>query len=114
MEQISKPHLVDLLRIFDKKRWLHPRILYASVRSKPELIKDLKKYFFTYALDDVLHLKPRGHIAGSLVHVPEIAYDFATKRYLFDGDPFDVPAESRRKVKFSISHEPVTMTFFES
>ena len=113
MEQISKPQIVDLLRIFDKKRWLHPRILYASVRSKPELIKDLKKYFFTYSREDVLHIKPRGQLESSLSHLPKIAYDFGSKRYLFDGNPFDVPAESRKKVKFSISHEPVTLTFFE-
>ncbi len=60
MERISKPHLVDLLRIFDKRRWLHPRILYASVRSKPELIADLKKIFFTYTKEDILHFKVRG------------------------------------------------------
>ena len=41
MERISKPHIVDLLRVFDRKRWIQPRIRYASVRSKPELIKDL-------------------------------------------------------------------------
>ena len=41
MNQISKPHIVDLLRIFDKNRMISPRIRYASVRSKPELLKDL-------------------------------------------------------------------------
>ena len=51
MERISKPHIVDLLRIFDRRRWFIPRIRYASVRSKPELIKDLKKYFFTSYVD---------------------------------------------------------------
>jgi len=110
MEQISKPHIVDLLRIFDKKKWLHPRILYASVRSKPELIKDLKKHFSTRTRDDVLHLRPR--CPELLRHVPAIWYDFGARRYLFDGQPFDVPAESRKKVQFSISHVPVTMTFF--
>ena len=44
METISKPHLVDLLRVFDKRKWFVPRIRYASVRSKPELIKDMQKY----------------------------------------------------------------------
>ena len=112
MEQISKPHLVDLLRIFDKRRWLHPRILYASVRSKPELIKDIKKHFFTYQEEEVLFLKARQTV-GRLAHIPEIAYDFGKKQYRFDGLPYDVPAESRRKPQFSISHVPVTMTFFE-
>jgi len=60
MQRISKPHIVDLLRIFDRRRWFVPRIRYASVRSKPELIKDLAKYFFTYERDDVLFFKLRG------------------------------------------------------
>ena len=40
LNKISKPHIVDLLRIFDKRKTISPRIRYASVRSKPELIKD--------------------------------------------------------------------------
>ena len=111
MMQISKPHIVDLLRIFDRKKWIRPRIRYAS-RSKPELIKDIKKYFFMYGRDDVLHLKPRNACEKSLCHIPLISYDFSKKRYLFDGKACDVPAESRKKVRFSISHVPVTMTFF--
>ena len=107
MEQISKPHIVDLLRIFDRKRMIIPRIRYASVRSKPELIADLKKYFSTHKRDGVLHFKPRGQTA--LSHIPRIAYNFQDKQYLFDGRPFDVPAESRKKVRFSISHVPVTL-----
>ena len=47
MNQISKPHIVDLLRIFDKNRMISPRIRYASVRSKPELLKDLAHHFDT-------------------------------------------------------------------
>ena len=39
MERISKPQIVDLLRVFDLRRLVQPRIRYASVRSKPELIK---------------------------------------------------------------------------
>ena len=113
MERNSKPHLVDLLRIFDKKRWIQPRILYASVRSKPELINDLKKHFHTYTRGDVLHFKPREKLAKALNLVPKISYNFVRKLYFFDGVPFDVPAESRRKVRFSISHVPVTMRFFE-
>ncbi len=111
MERISKPHLVDLLRIFDKRRWLHPRILYASVRSKPELIADLKKFFFVYTAEDVIHFKRRGCVENMLCHLPTISYDLQERQYQFDGNPFDVPAESRRKPVFSISHVPVTMSF---
>ena len=108
MERISKPHLVDLLRVFDRRKWFMPRIRYASVRSKPELIKDIKRYFFTYELDGILNFKTRAGVSRSL---PAIAYKFDTRQYLFDGEPFDVPKESRRKVAFSISHEPVTLRF---
>ena len=112
MNAISKPHIVDLLRIFDRHRWFVPRIRYASVRSKPELIKDLAKYFFTYERDDVLFFKLRGSLEKSHPHVPTISYDFSDRQYLFDTVPYDVPTESRKKVQFSISHVPVTMTFF--
>ena len=111
MERISKPHLVDLLRIFDKRRWLHPRILYASVRSKPELIGDLKRFFFVYTRGDVIHFKLRDCVQNMLRHLPEIAYDLAQRQYLFGGSPFDVPAESRKRPVFSISHVPVTVVF---
>ena len=109
MERISKPHIVDLLRVFDRKRWIQPRIRYASVRSKPELIKDLSKYFFTYERGDTLHIKLRMSREATLGHIPAISYDFAKKAYRFDDHPFDVQSESRKKVRFSISHEPVTL-----
>ena len=107
MNAISKPHLVDLLRIFDKKRLLTPRIRYASVRSKPELIRDLDLHFFTYVRGDVLHLQKRKHH----LDIPEITYDLAAKCYLFDGQHVDVPRESREKIRFEISRVPVTIHF---
>ena len=109
MEQISKPHIVDLLRVFDRRRMVLPRIRYASVRSKPELINDLKQYFFTYNRENLIHFKLRESARASLHHLPQIAYDLDKKRYLFDDSPFDVQTESRKRVHFSISHEPVTL-----
>ena len=109
MEQISKPHIVDLLRVFDRRRLVLPRIRYASVRSKPELIKDIKQYFFTYEKTHFIHFKLRECARVSLAHLPEIAYDTEKKRYLFDGLYFDVQSESRKKVQFSIRHGPVTL-----
>ena len=109
MEQISKPHIVDLLRVFDRRRLVLPRIRYASVRSKPELIKDIKQYFFTYEKKNIIHFKLRECASLSLAHLPVIAYDTEKKRYLFDGLYFDVQSESRKRVLFSISHEPVTL-----
>ena len=40
MDQISKPHIVSFLRMVDRHKWIRPRIRFASVRSKPELITD--------------------------------------------------------------------------
>ena len=108
MEKISKPHLVDLLRIFDRRKWFRPRIRYASVRAKPELIKDIKKYFFSFETNGTLYLRVRD---GVCAPIPPIAYVFATRTFLFDGEAYDVPAESRKKVQFSISHVPVTLRF---
>ena len=44
IRDICKPLIVDLLRTFDKNRWMSPKIRYASVRSKDQLIKDLMKH----------------------------------------------------------------------
>ena len=107
MNAISKPHLVDLLRIFDKKRYITPRIRYASVRSKPELIQDISRHFRAEKTDSVVTLWP----AQKLRDVPVIRYDLQVKSYSFDGKVVDVPRESREKVRFQISRVPVTLHF---
>ena len=109
MQSISKPHLVDLLRVFDKKRWIQPRIRYASVRSKPELIRDLKKHFRVREADGRLVFVPK----KVLPRVPRIEYDLSRRRYLMDGIPRDIPRESRKTPSFSIRHGPVTLDFSE-
>ena len=43
---------IDQIRTIDKKRIFSPRIRYASVRSKPELIKDLVAYFFVFFISN--------------------------------------------------------------
>ena len=106
---ISKPHLVDLLRIFDKRKWIVPRIRYASVRSKPELIADIKQHFLVRKCGDVLRFFPK----NLRLHVPTIEYDLSQRRYLLDGRVRDIPKESRQKPLFSISHVPVTLDFAE-
>ena len=108
MDKICKPHIVDLLRISDQKRWLWPRIRYASIRSKPTLLQDLRAHFREELRGRVLHLVPR---VSHLVQIPEIAYDFGRKKFLFDGKPIDVPRMSRAKVRFSVTPGPVTLTF---
>ena len=107
---ISKPHLVDLLRIFDKNKWIIPRIRYASVRSKPELIADITSHFRAQQTKaEVLMFFPKRKLAG----VPKIAYDLPSRKYLMDDLVVDVPKESRKKPQFSISHDPVTLTWSE-
>ena len=105
MNGISKPHLVDLLRIFDKRRYISPRIRYASVRSKPELIRDLCRHFEVIPEKGVIRLQP----IKTLCEVPVIRYHLKEKHYTFDGDPVDVPRQSREKIRFQISHVPVTI-----
>ena len=108
MQRISKPHLVDLLRFFDKKRIFSPRIRYASVRSKPELIRDLLIHFWAY-IEAPGHLLTFG--ARRSLPLPKIQYDLKARRFLFDGQYYDVPKQSRERPRFSISHVPVTLRF---
>ena len=71
MNQISKPHLVDLLRIFDRRKFFVPRIRYASVRSKPELLKDLYRHFGTRLTKTDVEFIPKSTVSST---VPTIRY----------------------------------------
>ena len=82
---ISKPHLVDLLRVFDRNKWVTPRIRYASVRSKPELVHDLLVHFTVAKTDDLLRFYPKRLLSC----LPRIDYDLTNRRYLLDGAPFE-------------------------
>ena len=108
MERISKPHIVDLLRYFDKKRVFSPRIRYASVRSKPELIKDLLVHFFVFcqAPSHLLQFRPRRPLS-----LPSIQYDLKARRFLLDGKYYEVPESTRIRPKFAVSRGPVTLYF---
>ena len=108
MNRISKPDLVDLLRISDRRRWLHPRIRYASIRSKPDLLKDLRKHFREVLPPDRPNILQFQH---ALRHVPVIEYDLQKKCFLFDGTLVDAPKTSREKPTFVIRKEKVTLTF---
>ena len=83
MQKISKPDLVDFLRISDHRRWLFPRIRYASIRSKPELLLDLRKHFAEKLGKNVLEFLPRNPKVRA--RLPQIQYDFRAKTFLFDG-----------------------------
>ena len=104
LENISKPKIVDFLRVCDRKNWVFPRIRYASVRSKPTLLKDIRDHF-QEKQGDLLELVPlRNHL-----RVPRIQYDFGKKVFLFDGAPIDLPKAG--KVEFQIVPGPVTVNF---
>ena len=107
MEEICKPHLVDLLRTFDKNRWFSPRIRFASIRSKNELIADLSILFHPQKLMNVIHFVPK----HSNKLVPPIEYDLEGRHYRIDGRTLDIPRLSREKPKFQISRVPYTMSF---
>ena len=107
LNKISKPHIVDLLRIFDKKKTISPRIRYASVRSKPELIKDICKHFECTEEDECITFTPR----SDLVEMPAILYDLKKRVFNFDGTPVDVPTQSRQSPLFAIHHGPFLLNF---
>jgi len=113
MDRISKPHLVNFLRMSDKSHWLHPRIRYASIRSKPQLLQDLRKHFRTRLQPD-----PLGGGEGTLRFlpvrplpcVPKIEYSFRERCFLFDGKPREKPDDDR-VCAFRIVKGPVTLVF---
>ena len=106
LNKISKPHIVDFLRMSDQNRWLNPRIRYASVRSKPELIQDLQDHFRVWEMGNRLLFAPL-----RARNLPEIEYCLKKRVYIIDGAVMDVPRMSRTKPVFRISHKKVTMTF---
>ena len=107
LNKISKPHIVDLLRIFDKKKTVSPRIRYASVRSKPELIKDIRKHFDCEEDDGFISFRPTSH----LVDIPEILNYLKKRVFNFVGTPVDVPTQSRQHPEFEIFHGPFLFNF---
>ena len=109
MDKISKPDLVDLLRISDHHRWLHPRIRYASIRSKPNLLEDLRTHFVDRVRKGIVHFVPRD--PQKLRCLPKIEYNLKLKTFFFDGQKVDAPKTSREKVVFSLSKVPVTLHF---
>jgi hypothetical protein len=108
MEKISKPNLVDLLRLSDRERWFCPRIRFASVRSKPCLIEDLRVLYRDVRKGARILFLPLKPLAD---HVPAIQYDVKRRTFLLDGKEMDVPKISREKPVFSISHELYTLHF---
>ena len=110
LQRISKPHIVDFLRQADRNKWILPRIRYASIRSKPELIEDLQK-IFTFRLDGsciTFLTKARAHVNCNF---PLLWYDLEARQYFVNHVASDFPRESRRTPQFSLKRGPVTLRF---
>ena len=106
LESICKPQIVDFLRVLDRKRWVFPRIKYASVRSKPLLLKDIRRHFLEKPRPpDRIQLVPKNGGRS----IPEILYDFPSKTFLFGGQTIDLPTHA--KPVFSIRQGPVMVHF---
>ncbi len=107
MNYISKPALVSLLRIFDQRKFFVPRLRYASVRSKPELMNDLSQYFGTAYNGVTVKFLRKGNVPTG---VPLIHYHLKEKQYYFDGIKA-VHHPIRERLRFSVKHEPVLVRF---
>ena len=100
MEKISKPELTNFLRYLDKKKLLFPRIRYASVRSKSEILVDMKKQFHARVIMNRIVFSPKRARV-----FPEVYYDLTLKRFSVNLEGYaDIP-------QFSIKRGPVTVTF---
>ena len=106
--KLTKPSLVDLLRICDKNRWCSPRIRYASIRSKPELCKDLMQHFDFVEIDNgFIRIRPRRVIRD----FPDLKYHQRSRRFWMDGEPFDAARVSRERPQFQMEHKRTTLYF---
>ena len=107
VQRITKPNLVDLLRMCDKNRWTSPRIRYASIRSKPDLCQDLVKFFEFRQEENLITITPLRQI----VRFPNLQYDVKSRRFFREGKPFDCARVSRRQPTFRLERKNVTLVF---
>ena len=107
VSKLTKPSLVDLLRLCDKNRWCQPRIRYASIRSKPDLCHDLLKFFRFTEDDEFIHITPLRRI----VNFPDLKYHLKSRRFWKNGLEFDAAVVSREKPVFRFERKKVTLVF---
>ena len=107
VQRISKPHLVDFLRMCDRNRWCCPRIRYASIRSKPELCEDILKFFSFIEAAEVIFICPLRTLHG----FPEMEYHLKGRCFVLDGCHHDFPRLSRSKPVFQLERKRVTLEF---
>ena len=107
LQRISKPRIVDFLRLSDKQHWCSPRIRYASIRSKGELCKDILVHFDFVQEGDFIKIRPLHQICN----FPDMMYDLKQRQFLCDGRPFDSARVSRENPRFRIEHKKVHLSF---
>jgi len=105
--RITKPNLVNFLRICDKERLTVQRIRYASIRSKGALIKDIMRYFYAVQNDAILTIRSKEHNPRFV----ELEYCTERRSFLRQGQPFDCEIVSRKKPQYQIEHKRVTLNF---
>ena len=108
LNKISKPHIVDFLRMSDKKRWCLPRIRYASIRSKPELCRDILVKFKVQLKNDLVLFRP---LQLSFRFPDRLEYSLQKRVYLVNGEVTDFSVQSRTRPSFSLRKGPVTLHF---
>ena len=105
--KLTKPSLVDLLRMCDRNRWCNPRIRYASIRSKPELCRDLLVHFSFAENGDFISISPLRKIHN----FPRLQYHSKERRFWKNGRPFDAARVSRQKPVFHLERKKTTLHF---
>ena len=107
VQRICKPHLVDFLRMCDRNRWCCPRIRYASIRSKPELCRDLLSFFKFEKEGESVRIVP----IRPIHRFPLLEYNLKTRTFHVDGVVHDFPRMSRARPEFRLVRKPVTLEF---
>ena len=107
LQKISKPRIVDFLRLSDRERWCSPRIRYASIRSKGELVSDILENFAFTQESNRIKIIPRRKIP----HFPDLTYCLESRHFLLGGQVFDSARVSRQKPQFQIDRGKITLLF---
>jgi hypothetical protein len=107
-QRLTKPALVDLLRLCDNRRWVLPKIRYASIRAKGDLIKDLLHHFEFVFAGGFVDIRPKHRIHK----FPEsLKYHVKTRSFHLDHLPFDCAKISREKVPYTFRWVKTTLYF---
>lgn len=105
--KITKPNLVNFLRICDKERLTVRRIRYASIRSKGSLIRDIMNYFQATFYGTTISILSKYRNP----RFAPLGYCTDRRTFLRDGVPFDCEIVSRKKPQYSIEYKDVTLHF---